>query len=390
MRKIAAVLLAAAIVISFCGIASAADTTKTFTDDLGREVVLPAEVNHVSPSGALAQIVLYSFDPSNFISLYTKFSDAQKKYIDPSLYDLKVTGSMFGSKTTMNAEEIIALDKEIGIDVIIDVGAAKASIQPGMDDMQTKTGIPFVFVTQDVLSDIPTSYVTLGKLLGEEKRGQELSDYTSGILKTFETGMAKVGDKKVSMIYVTKVDGSAVNLIGLDSYHGEVIDYLANNAAPKAVTGSGVGDQYTMEDILKMNPEYIIVSGSGYLQHDYYNTIMSDPMWATLDAVKNGKVYEAPVECPWAWMGNPPASHRLVSMLWLGNIFYPDVFNYNIDDKVKEFYSTFYGYKLTDAELSELMVYSKGTAKQTAKTPAPIFAVAAALGAAAVFALRRK
>lgn len=390
MKKIAAVLLAAAVLISFCGIASAADETKTFTDDLGREVIVPAEINHVSPSGALAQIVLYSFDPSNFITIFSSFSDAQKKYIDSSLWNLPVTGSMFGSKTTMNAEEIISLDKEVGIDIIIDVGEAKASIQPGMDDMQSKTGVPFVFVTQNKLSDIPQSYITLGKLLGEEKRGQELSDYTAGILKTFEDGMAKVGDKKVSMIYVTKVDGNSVNLIGLDSYHGEVIDYLADNVAPKAVTGSGLGDQYTMEDILQMNPEYIIVAGSGYGEHAYYDEIMSSSMWATLDAVKKGNVYEVPVECPWSWMGNPPASHRLLSMMWLGNLFYPDVFSYSIDEKVKEFYSTFYGYKLTDTELSELMVHSKNTAQQTAKTPAPVFAVAAALGAAALFALRKK
>lgn len=390
MKKIATVILAAMILISFAGIVSGADETRLFTDSLGRTVEIPANVSHVSPSGSLSQIVLYSFDPTSFVTLFGKFSEAEKGYVDESVWSLPITGSMFGSKATMNAEEIIRLDKEIGIDVVVDVGAAKSDVAPGMNDMQSKTGIPFVFITQDKLSDIPESYEMLGRLLGNEIRGKELSDYTAEILKTFEEGMKKVGDNKVKMIYVTKTDGNSVNLLGSGSFHGEVIEYLAENIAPKAVASSGLGDQYTMEDILRMNPDYIIVVGSGHLKHDYYNEIMSSPMWGTLEAVKNGKVYEAPVECPWGWMGNPPASQRLLSLIWLGNLFYPDVFCYDIDEEITEFYSMFYGYEFEEEEFEELMSYAKNKATHRAESPAPVAAVIAGLCAAGAFALRRR
>jgi iron complex transport system substrate-binding protein len=106
-------------------------------------------------------------------------------------------------------------------------------------------------------------------------------------------------------------------------------------------------------------------------------------------------------------MGGPPSIQRLLSMIWLGNLMYPDVFDYDIDDRVKEFYSLFFRYDLTDAELNDLMVYAKpapasaptgaaaaaqtsaaAQATATTEAPAPLFGVLAGLAAAAVVAGR--
>ncbi|WP_319378051.1 ABC transporter substrate-binding protein [uncultured Methanocorpusculum sp.] len=207
------------------------------------------------------------------MSISSKYSADQEKYIDARVLALPVTGQFYGSKSTMNAEEIMELNKQLHIDVVLDLGEAKSTMKADLDEIQATTGVPFAFVTQNKLNDIPQSYLTLGSLLGNETRGQELSTYVSNLLKEFDTGMAKVGDNKVSMIYVTGVDGNSVHLIGSgeNSYHGEVINYLADNLAGPAVTSSGLGDEYTMEDILAMNPDYIIVAYT--TDHAYYNEI---------------------------------------------------------------------------------------------------------------------
>ena len=92
--------------------------------------------------------------------------------------------------------------------------------------------------------------------------------------------------------------------------------------------------------------------------HAYHNAIVTDPMWRSLSAVKNGNVYEAP-NGPYNWMGGPPSIQRLLSMIWLGNLMYPDIFDYDIDERVGEFYSLFFRYDLTGAELDDRMVYAK-------------------------------
>ena len=386
MKKLTIILTLLLAFAGICG-AAAADE-RVFTDSLGREVLLPAEVTNVAPSGSLAQIALYPFGEEYFASISSALKEGERHFLAERLHDLPITGSMFGSKATMNPEEIIALDKQIGIDVIIDVGEPKGNMKEQMDDIQGKTGVPFVFITQATLDTVADSYITLGKMLGQEERGEELAEYFGGIISLYEENMEMIGDNKVSAIYVTKVDGNAVNLLGHGSYHAEILDGIADNIAPEAVAGSGLGDQYTMEDIYQMNPDYIIVAGSGLFEHDYYEEIMGSSMWASLDAVKEGRVIEVPVESPWSWMGNPPASHRLLSILWLGNVFYPEVFDYDLAEEVEKFYQEFYHYDLSDAEISEMMRYSTGNAEQTASSPAPVFGLLAGLGAA-LFLCRR-
>ena len=386
MRKAAVILCLLLAAVLFCGTAAAED--RIFTDSLGREVLLPAEITNVAPSGSLAQIVLYSFGEENFATISSALKEGERHFLAERLTTLPITGSMFGSKSTMNPEEIIALDKKIGIDVIIDVGEPKKNMAEQMDAVQEKTAVPFVFITQSTVDSIADSYITLGKMLGQEERGEELAAYMGGIVSLYETNMEKIGDNKVSVIYVTKIDGNAVNLLGHNSYHAEILDGIAENIVPEAVAGSGLGDQYTMEDIFQMNPDYIIVSASGLFEHDYYEEIMGSEMWAALPAVQEGRVIEAPADAPWSWMGNPPASHRLVSILWLGNIFYPDVFDYDLKEKVTEFYSVFYNYELSDEEYAEMLKYSTGNAEQTVSSPAPILGILAGLGV--VCLLRRR
>lgn len=371
--------------VAFCG-GAVVEENRTFVDDVGREITLPVTIDAVSPSGPLAQIVLYSLDQDLFVSVSSEFTDAQATYIDPRLLTLPVTGQFYGSKaSTMNPESIMELNRQLNIDVVLDIGEAKKTMKADLDDIQAKTNVPFAFITQNKLEDIPGSYVKLGELLSRPERGQELSDYVSALLAEFDSGMKKVGDNKKSLIYVTAIDGNSVSMVGSGSYHAEVIDYLANNLAKPAASSSGTGDGYTMEGILQMDPDYIIV---GYTDgHAYYNEIMTKPMWQSLSAVKEGNVYEAPYG-PYNWMGGPPSVQRLLSMIWLGNLMYPDVFDYTIDDRVKEFYSLFFRYDLTDAELDNLMVYAKpGTAPTSAPTPAqspaPLFGVLAGLAAAA-------
>ena len=394
MKTVAKILMVLVLLsstaVTFC---SAAEETRTFVDDVGREITLPIKIDAVSPSGPLAQIVLYSLDQDLFVSVSSEFTDAQAKYIDPRLLTLPVTGQFYGSKaSTMNPESIMELNKQLNIDVVLDIGEAKQTMKPDLDDIQSKTGVAFAFVTQNKLEDIPGSYVKLGELLSRPERGQELSDYVSTLLAEFDTGMTTIGDDKKSLIYVTAIDGNSVSMIGEGSYHAEVIDYVANNLAKSTASGSGTGDEYTMEDILQLNPDYIIV---GYVDgHTYYNTIMTDPMWRSLSAVKNGNIYEAPYG-PYNWMGGPPSIQRLLSMVWLGNLMYPDVFDYNIDERVKEFYSLFFKYDLTDAELDDLMVYAKpapasASAQATTQAPAPLVGVLAGLAAAAAVAGRRR
>ena len=403
-----------------CPIAAAdSEELRSFTDDCGRTMMLPVTINNVSPSGPLAQIVLYSIDPDLLVSIASSYSDEQLKYIDPRVAGLPVTGQFYGAKSTMNPEEIMEMDKKIGISLVLDTGEAKATVKEDLDAISEQTGINFAFVTQNKLHQIADSYLVFGDLLGRKEECAKLSKYVSDLMNEFDAGMAKVGDNKKSIIYVTAVKGNSVSLVGSGekSYHGEVVNMLGNNLAKPAVSSGGNGDEYTTEDILGMNPDIIIVAYAP--NHAYYNEIMNSAEWQYLDAVKSGNVYEAPYG-PYSWMGGPPSVQRLLSMIWIGNLMYPDVFDYDVKERAKEFYELFFHYKLSDEELKELMIHAERNAgSQTAgaqtgavtaaptssantpantpaapsgspaKSPAPLAALIVSLIAAAYVAKRR-
>jgi len=75
--------------------------------------------------------------------------------------------------------------------------------------------------------------------------------------------------------------------------------------------------------------------------------------YATLKAVKNNMVYGAP-GAPFSWIDRPPGPNRIIGMRWLAKKIYPDHFDYDIDEEVREFFRLFYHMELTDEKLAEV------------------------------------
>lgn len=84
-----------------------------------------------------------------------------------------------------------------------------------------------------------------------------------------------------------------------------------------------------------------------------YDSVNSDPVFAELDAVKNGEVYEVP-NTPWCWLNNPPTVNQVLGMQWLPRLLYPDQFDSSIYDATKDYFKTFYGYDLSESEFDQI------------------------------------
>ena len=86
----------------------------------------------------------------------------------------------------------------------------------------------------------------------------------------------------------------------------------------------------------------------------YYPQLLDDPKWKELKAVKEGKVYEIPC-VPFNWFDRPPSVNRIIGLKWLGYTLYPDIYDYDLIQEVKEFYSLFYHFDLSDEEANDLL-----------------------------------
>ena len=123
-----------------------APATRTFTDSLGREVELPAQIDRVAASGPLAQNVLLTIAPEKMVGLATKIADDQAKYLGSEYASLDVFGQIYGGKGDFNKEAVAAADPQ----VVIDVGEAKDGMKDDLDTLQDQIGIPVVHIASSL------------------------------------------------------------------------------------------------------------------------------------------------------------------------------------------------------------------------------------------------
>ena len=318
-----------------------AETVK-FTDSAGREVEIPKNIERIAPTGALAQIVLFSVSPDKMVGISTEWSDDAKEILTDKYANLPVFGQMYGT-SDLNTEALAAADPQ----VIIDIGELKEGAKEDLDSMQEQLGIPVIFV-EATLESMPDCYTTLGKILGEEEKAQSLSDYCKNTYDTTVETMKKIDDDdKVDVLYCAGDTGTSV--IGKGSFHAEIIDLLANNVAELDNPSSkGTGDEVSLEQIYMWDPDVII-----FAPQSIYSTVGEDKDWQKVEAIKDGDYYESP-DVPYNWMGMPPSVNRYMGMIWLSETLYPDEFDYDLKEKTKEYYKLFYNADLTDEQYENI------------------------------------
>lgn len=324
--------------------ASAQTETRVFKDSAGREVTLPMEIKKAAPSGPLAQIVLYTVCPDKLAGLASDFSEDAKQYIDKKYWGLPKFGQFYGKNASLNMEALIAESP----DVIVDIGEAKKTVKEDMDALEEQLGIPVVFIEAD-LDTMSSAYNMLGELTGETEQAKKLADYCENVLQKAETNKENLSENdRKSVYFAIGDDGLHTNAQG--SIHARVIEQIgADNAAEVEKVSSGGGSEVSFEQLLLWQPDIIIADSSAL-----YETIQSDKVWGELKAVQEGRVYKIP-SAPYSFMSSPPSVNRMIGILWLGNLVYPQQYDIDMKNEVKEFYNLFYHIELNDTQADAIL-----------------------------------
>ncbi len=357
-KRISAALLALALLLSLCGCgtkaAAGGEKTISFTDSCGRKVEIPAKITRIAPSGAVATMILSTIAPADLVGISATPSSAQYKYLPRKFLKLPTFGQLYGSKSNINLEALIAASPQ----VIIDLGDKKDGMASDLNALQKQTGIPVIFVEAD-LPHMAEAYRTLGTLIsGKKDRGEKLAAFVDHTLKTAKENRKKIPkSRRLSVMYTSGTTGLNTNAKG--SVQAQVLDIVgAKNAITvEDVSDKGGGNTINMEQLYAFDPDVIVMAQGGP-----YATLPSDKVWNKLKAVKSGKYYEIPGE-PYNWMSNPPSVNMLLGVWWLGNLLYPDVYHYDMKSVAEKFYRLFWNYPLSDGEAAALLANSTGKVK---------------------------
>ena len=352
VKKWLAMLLAVVMVLSLaaCGTQSSPqtdDTTRVFTDSVGREVEVPAQIDKVALSGPMAQIVLFALCPDKLVGVSNAWSTEAEQYLDEKYFTMPEIGQLYGGKGELNPETLL----QSGAQIVIDVGEPKDGIAEDLDALQEQTGIPFVHITATT-ETTGDAYRMLGDLLNMKDEAETLAAYCENI---YDRTVSIAGSvEKANVLYVTGDMGQ--NVIAAGSYHAEILDLLTNNlAVVDEPSSKGTGNEVSMEQILTWDPDVVI-----FAPESIYDTVADDAAWQSVTAIKNGAYYEVPF-VPYNWMGFPPSVQRYLGMMWLSKVLYPDATaEYDLFSDVQEYYKLFYHCDLTQAQYDALVANSLG------------------------------
>lgn len=317
--------------------------TVIYTDSLGRDVEVPANITRIVPSAPLGQMYLFALCPDYFVGMADEWSEASLGFLPEKYTELPVVGQLYGGKGELNLETLAMTEPQ----VIIDVGEPKDSTGEELDALQEQLNIPCIHITATT-ETAGEAFRELGRFLGLEEEAEVLAVYCESAYAEIVALMEKVGEEnKKDIIYCPGADG--LNVIGKGSYHAEVIDLLGNNVAViENPTSKGTGDAVDAEQILLWDPEVIFFSPEVNLDE-----VVADPAWGELNAIRSGNYHKTP-EGPYNWMGFPPSVNRYLGMYWMASILYPEQAQFDLYEKVSEYYELFYHSELTVEFYQEL------------------------------------
>jgi iron complex transport system substrate-binding protein len=335
-----------------------AQAAQVFTDSGGRTVTLPDRIGRVFPAGAPAAVVVYVLRPDAMVGWPRAIRAEEATYLLPQVRDLPELGMLSGRGDTANVEVVLQTKP----DLIVDFGSVRPTYISLADAVQSRTGIPYVLI-DGRFEATASSLRTLGKIFGVPERGEELARYTQDLFDRLDKTLAGLPENERPQVYLARgPNGLETGVTG--SINTEILERAGGrNVADAGGRRRGIV-QVSPEQILVWNPDIIVT-----WDRNFHALIQAgtDPVWASVKAVKEGRVYLAPT-LPFGWIDRPPSVNRLIGLAWLANLFHGDRFPFDFRQETRKFYKLFYHVDLSEPELDALLQSADG---QPSGAPSP-------------------
>jgi iron complex transport system substrate-binding protein len=346
----------AAVFLAGCGpVKATADSVilgkRTVTDDAGREVEIPTadNIKSVFFTSALAQVYITSLAPDLLGGTASKFDESQLRFLPPGVEDLPYLGTIHNNGE-IDRESLLTEDIDIMFS-ISGVGLTRQNISEA-ESLQAQTGIPCLLVDGS-FTKIPDAFRFLGDILGRAERAEELARYCEKSYKAVHDVVATIpASERISVYYAEGPEGLQTEPETSQHMLGFLEAGALCAAKCEETYGGGMTD-VSLEQVLAWDPE-VIIAWDTNIRGGAYEDILANPDWSQIKAVKDRRVYAMPNE-PWAWCDRPPGVNRIIGIHWVANLLYPDVYDVDMKEIVREFFRVMYEVDIDDETILELL-----------------------------------
>ncbi|MGO9630590.1 MAG: ABC transporter substrate-binding protein [Xanthobacteraceae bacterium] len=314
----------------------------SITDATDRTIAGPDRVMGVYPAGPPAAVEIYTLAPDLLVGWLEPISPEARQFLLPDIAARPEIPRLTGrGDAKINVDAL----KSFKPDLIVDIGDVNDAYKALAERVQQESGIPYVLIDGH-LDRMSASYRTLGQLLGRNNDAEKLARIPDETIAAVTSRVASVPSEARPRVYYAR-DHTGLITAQAGSMVTEPIAFLgARNVAGDKRGGQTVT---TVAQVAEWNPDIIIASNP-----EFMTLVRRDPAWASIAAVKNGRVHLSP-KLPFGWVDYPPAVNRLIGLWWLGKVFYPDRFPEDIKAQARDFYTAFYHVTPTAEQIDRVL-----------------------------------
>ena len=335
-------LIMALSIVTGCGTENASQGTKeeirTITDIGGAQVQLPHEVKRIAdlwPANNQVVLMLGGADKlvatTQYVQTLPWFS-----HIYPGIKDIAAP-DRYGFDVQL--EELQKVKPEV---IIVNSKKQAEQVRQG-----GFTAVQMEFTNYKGLKDVVTM---TSEILGG-KAPEIAKDYIAYLDKNI--GIAEQKTKSLTEADRPTVMhiASGENLLKVDGTKTIIDEWIHYAGGKNAIEQKGRGITLTMEEIIKANPDIIIVGDVN--SKAAIEKIKNDTQWSSIKAVQTGRVYSNPVGT-FKW--DRYSAESALQILWAGQIIHPELFSdVNLVKETQEFYKTFLHYDLSDDDAQRII-----------------------------------
>ena len=252
-------------------------TAVTFIDDLGREVTVDSPKRVVALTSSFADI----WHLAGGVEQIVATTDSTWKYFDLPLSEDVIN---LGASKEINLEQLIACEPDF---ILASCGTDR---NMELEDVLTDMGIPTAYFSVDNIDDYLNMLEICTKITGKE---ENYVTYGKDVKIQIEEQIKRVDGTQPTVLYVRATGSSCKVKNSEGSVLGEMLARLdCENIADKE---NGLLEQLSIENIIEEDPDYIFVvlqgTDSSKAEAILENTLLSNPAWASLRAVKEGRYH---------------------------------------------------------------------------------------------------
>lgn len=319
--------------------------TRQVTDQLGRQVTIPDNVDRVVVLQHQTLNLLVQLDATDKMvgilgNWKQQLGDDYARLV-PTLNNLPTLGDL----THVDLEKLVALRPQVVfvtnyapqemIDQIQQLGIATIaiSLRAGDATQQSKLNPVLADDEQAYNEGLQEGIRLIGQIVNKPQQAEALIAATFSSRQLTHDRLKSVPEAERLRVYMANPE---LTTYGSGKYTGLMMIHAgARNVAASTIKGY---KQVSMEQIIAWNPQVI------FIQHRYprvLDEIKQQPAWQAVDAVKNHRVWLMP-EYAKAW-GYPMPEAMALGELWMAKKLYPAKFSdIDMQQRANTWYQRFY------------------------------------------------